>query len=315
MGVRFSDNLTNKEWENTYQEIEELSNYYQFTYENNVIVDKLKFVFAKTKKDIAQVKNRFDWLRSDRILIIEFSIDTKTLTDNNLILKFFIEKRLRDLIVGISIAKKGGIDYGQNPILFIDGKVYSSLASSIHSIGYGVEHAAKIKWPKIRMLDLRTTLTWLNKYQSQMDSLSSDKIGRAINAYSNLFTDIGDNSYSSTLFWTMLGLEALFSAGSDNVLNQVNLKSQVLLGKRKEFKKSFSEMYGYRSKFVHGALDINNKMVLHDRGERVNTHWINYYENEHLAIAIIIATFQKLIMKNLTELDFDLEYKIRATKK
>lgn len=192
IGVRFSENLSNREWKNVYDEIENLSNYYQFTYNENVLVDNVRFTFAKSKKDIKQVDGHFDWLRSDKILIIEFESDGKSFSDNRLFFDSFIEKRLRDLILAISIAKKGGVDYGQSSIFFVDNKMQSTLGSSIHSVGLGVEKAKKINWPKLKMLDLRKTLVWLNNYQAQTDSLSNNKIGRALNAYSHLFSDSGE---------------------------------------------------------------------------------------------------------------------------
>lgn len=312
IGIRFSENFTDRERKNVYDEIEDLSSYYQLTFNECILVEKVKFSFAKSEKETKKVDGYFDWVNSDEILIVEFESDGKTFNDNNLYYESFIEKRIRDLILGISIAKKGGVDYGQNPILFIDNKLISTLGSSIHSIGLCAEKANKIKWPKLKMLDLKTTLTWLNKYQSQMDSLSNNKVGRALNAYSHLFSDNGEINEGSSLFWAMLGIEALYTSETENVMSQVNLKTQVLLGYRKEFKKSVKEMYAYRSSFVHGSLDITNKFILHDHSERDYTHWENYYENEHLAIAVLIATFQKMILKNLIELDFDFEYKLRT---
>lgn len=314
VGIRFSVNLSTREMKNVYDEIENLSNYFQFTFNGNVLVDKVKFAFAKSENDIKQVKGYFDWLRSDQILIIEFENDGKTFHDHKLSYGYFIEKRIRDLILGISIAKKGGIDYGQNAILFIDNKKQTILGSSIHSVGLCAEKAKKIKWPTLKMLDLKTTLTWLNIFQAQMDSLSNTKIGRAINAYSHLFSDNGEVNAGSSLFWTMLGIEALYTSETENVISQVNLKSQVLLGYRKDFKKSVKEMYAYRSSFVHGSTDITNKFVLHDYGERDYKHWDNYYENEQLAIAVLMATFQKMISKNLLDLEFDFEYKLKKSK-
>lgn len=314
VGIRFSENLNDREWKNVYNEIENLSNYYQITYNESVLVEKVKFTFAKSKKDILQVKDSFHFLRTDNILIIEFKSSIKVFQDHKLYFISILEKRFRDLIIGISIAKKGGIDSAEGPILFVNNKLEAKLESSIHSIGFGAEKAHKIKWPKLKILDLRTTLNWLYKYQSQTDSHSTDKIGRALNAYSHLFSNSGEFDDGSSLFWTMLGLEAIYTSETENVMNQVNLKTQVLLGYRKEFKKSIKEMYSYRSSFVHGSLNIPNKLILHEQSERDLKHWNNFYENLNLAIGVLIGTFQKMILKNLTQLDFDFAYKLKISK-
>lgn len=308
LGVRFAENLTNRELKSVYSEIERLTEYYKLTFDNKVIVDKVLFFFAENPKEIEDVNKKFEWVFTDQVLIIEFESDSDNFSKNRLSVGYFVEKRIRDLVIAISIAKKGGIDIGEGARVFINGEYKAKFSSVIHNIGASIERANAIKWPKLKILDLEQTINWLNKYQNKTDSLSNDKISRALNAYSYLFKTRGGDDNASELFWAMVGIESIYAEGNANIVNQVNLKSQIFLGKRKEFKKSFNEMYDYRSRFVHGDLDFINNFVLRDNTEEVFKHWTDLGENQDLATAVLIATFQKLIVSNWTSLDF--EYKV-----
>lgn len=309
VGLQFSEFLTNAEWQNTYDEIERLSEYYNFTVGDIIIVKKIKFAFAKTERSLVQVKDQFHWINTDKVLIIQFTADIDAFKANGLNIDAFIEKRICDLIIAISIAKKGAILVSTIKAFVNDG-VFMDLSPIIHHVDLCLNYAKKIKWPKLKIIDLQKTIHWLSSFQESTDGLSKNKVGRALNAYSYLFNDVGGSDDASGLFWSMVGLEAIYAVGNANIVNQVNSKSQIFLGERKEFKKSFNEMYDYRSRFVHGDLDIVNKSVLFDLTDEVSKHWEDLGNSENLATAILVATFQKLIITDRSSVEF--QYKVVA---
>jgi len=313
LGLRFSEYFSNREWNNTVNEIEKLSDYYKITFREKIIVDKVSFSFSNSENDVLEVKNDFSWVTTDNILIIEFQANFERFHENKLPIDYFINKRLQDIVIAISIAKKGGVEIGHGAIVFINGKRQFEFPIFIHNIAACVQKAKEIKWPNIKIVDLEKTINWLNRFQLETDGLSSNKIGRALNAYSFLFDERGGEDNSAELFWALLGIEALYTDNSTGIINQINTKSQLFLGERKEYKKSFGQMYDFRSRFIHGDLNFSNKFILLDNTDEINKHWLSLDENENLAVAILVATFQKLILSNRDSLDF--EFKIRRNKK
>jgi len=161
----------------------------------------------------------------------------------------------------------------------------------------------------------KKTILWVENYQNQTDSVSDDKIGRALNAFSYMFNDRGGEGDDGTeLFWIMVGLESLYAKGNKDIVTQVNSKSQFFLGQRKEFKKSFQDLYDYRSRLVHGELNFSHKFLLVDNTDKIFNHWMKLYDNQNLAVAVLVASFQKLILSNRTSLDFEMKYKITNLK-
>eukprot|EP00736_Rhodelphis_marinus_P009899 Rmarinus@m.8193 len=139
IGVRFAEGLSDDEWQNTYDEVEHLSTYFQFSIMGEHIVRKVEFQFAKHPKSIYQVKDRFHWLTTDKVLIVKFSAPKKIAA--YAVTSSFV-KRLRDLILAISIAKKGGIDIGGRPVIFIDNQYFEELRPFIHSLDLAAQKAA-----------------------------------------------------------------------------------------------------------------------------------------------------------------------------
>jgi hypothetical protein len=214
-----------------------------------------------------------------------------------------------DLLLAISIARKGGLDVGCKSPIFIDGKLRWFVDPIIHKIDRAHLRAKELKWPKIDNLPLQKTLDWLDSLQNELDAISTSKISRALNAYSYLFKRGGGEGTAAELFWALVGLEAIYVEGNTSLQAQVNLKSQKLLGERRENKKAFNEMYDFRSRFIHGDLNFINRYSIIENTEEYTKHIFSVDDNERLAVAILIATFQKLIKNNWYKLEF--EYRVK----
>jgi hypothetical protein len=164
-------------------------------------------------------------------------------------------------------------------------------------------------WPRLEELKIKETLEWIDNHWSAFNNIPKNRIQRAFNAFSYLFHDnLMDNS-PSDLFFALIGIEALFVAGNESVQKQVDIKSQILLGERKSFKKQFNELYDFRSRFVHGQLNFINKYCLDDLDDDVNNHLFKSYEHSGFASLILIAAIQQHIKLNKTDLEFELKLK------
>ena len=90
--------------------------------------------------------------------------------------------------------------------------------------------------------------------------------------------------------------------GEGSLTQQVRDKTSVLLGAPTSYKKKLNNMYDFRSRLVHGDLDFPGRHNL--REEQEGEHIQELQEAIGLAIAILIATLQEIILRNWNGIDF-----------
>lgn len=139
-------------------------------------------------------------------------------------------------------------------------------------IHFSVAYSRKIGWPALENVPIKHIWEWFFDHTRSVDGISQSKVGRALNAYSYLFHESLLGFNPEDLFWALLGIEALYAEGALGIQSQVDKKTQLVLGKRKEHKKIFGKMYSFRSRFIHGDLDFANREVLNLMDEPVSKY-------------------------------------------
>jgi hypothetical protein len=103
------------------------------------------------------------------------------------------------------------------------------------------------------------------------------------------------------MFWALLGLEALYGRGRDGLADQLRSKSEVFLGAPAAHRRVISKMYDFRSRFIHGDLDVPFQAAPFDElsgfTERLD-------EAELTGIALLVSSLQTLAAANQQELEF-----------
>lgn len=160
----------------------------------------------------------------------------------------------------------------------------------------------EFKWPRLKVLDVNKTWLWLEPLFK--DKISTNKIQRALFGFTWIHHD-SLNDLTNELFYSLLGIEALYAKGNINIMGQINEKVQIVLGELTDFKKVIKQMYDFRSRLVHGDLDIPNKMSADYDIVNIRKYDKELYKSSCLALAILISTFQWMIEKNCTELKFE----------
>ena len=158
--------------------------------------------------------------------------------------------------------------------------------------------AHKINWPKIQQPKIKKTVNWFIDNNLHLDGLSKTPSQKAVNALSYNFFNIHEKD-TSNLFWTMVGIESLLAEGSNSIINQIKTKVNLILGEPKEFKKKLDKLYNYRSRFVHGDINFPAKFSAdYDKFE------MEYWENSHFALSILIALLKNMIIENKHKFEF-----------
>lgn len=225
---------------------------------------------------------------------------------------YFVKDYVIHLIIYSNLAKPGAFDTREGLMKtteILEGtkikiEEFHMLANSITN---AVWLAQKYMWPPIKELPIKFSLDWLNNHWLSFENISENKIQRALNAFSYIFHNnlSSENDSPSDLFYALIGIEAIFVSGDNNIQGQVDQKTQLLLGPRKEYKKVFTELYAYRSRFIHGQLNFINKYYSGEEDITIN-QLLKTYEHSSYAIAILISAIQKHIEMDKNEFEYEL---------
>jgi hypothetical protein len=240
-----------------------------------------------------------EWI--SEYLIIDLTIkDEDELGDYN---RFLINSYLTRLNLLINLSYSTNVD-------FLPGVIYSNTDEYIgeteiiiSSIMNAYEHSTKIKWPVIKNLTLMDTVNWFHKFDIHPNNRSRNNVHRAINAFSQLFGNLKSKN-SADLFWIMLGIESLLAEGSQSISYQIKEKSIIILGKPTEYTKKLGKLYDYRSRLIHGDIDIFPKFYTD-----YESFDIEYGDYLDFAVSILIALIRELIEKQKSEFEFELKLK------
>ena len=106
------------------------------------------------------------------------------------------------------------------------------------------------------------------------------------------------------LLWSLIGIEALYCSGKEGLSEQIFTKTQIFLGEIIDYKKKLKQMYDFRSRLIHGDLNIPPNHFYDDD----NPFRDQLFDSTVFAVAILTATLQKMVYENKKELNF--KYKL-----
>jgi hypothetical protein len=212
------------------------------------------------------------------------------------------ESSLLDLIRAITLARPvSAVLHG--PTIFQDGQITWSGKTMTGDFTFACQYAVDRGWPKIHKLPLSSVLGWLGKHNLARQ-LGETPVGRAYNAFTYLLSE-HTLTDESNLFWVLLGLEALYSRGTENVQRQLDEHSQLLLGQRGTFKRDIKKMYEVRSRFIHGSLPFPPKNFPHDAMPAFNEAMNTIESATDAGLAVLLASLQELIRRDWASLEFE----------
>jgi hypothetical protein len=214
-----------------------------------------------------------------------------------------LAKLAGDLVLAGALAFPGGLD-PTGATYLVDGRHRGSHPFHPSDLWWACEEAAKLGWPSIQQLSFEKSLTWLRALPGFRDGVPHGTVGRAVSALSHLIGIQQSSSPGASLMWCMIGLEALYTRGKEGMSEQLYEKAQALLGSIKTHKKSFRGLYSYRSRFVHGDLDIPLAYTPYDGVQDLQKIEDEAYDAALLAAALLVATLQAMIKHNLSDLHF-----------
>ena len=208
------------------------------------------------------------------------------------------------LLTATTIALPGALKTA-DPTVIVNGNLHRELPMLDGWFDHAIERIRKDGWPPIREIAVVTAWDWFSRLPGLDTGFVSGPVGRAISALTHIiypsspFDDLGTG-----LLWALLGLEAVYGRGPTSIGEQLREKSELLLGKSRNTKRRFATAYNFRSRFVHGDLDIPFRYlddVPHEDTVRMqNTEW----DASFFMQAVLISTIQELVLRNVHHVAF-----------
>ena len=277
-------------------------------YDNNSEFIKVKLLNKKERRAKKIINNiKFD---ESKYEILRFSIkiskkDHITDWSDEIIIHIFI-KNIHELFIIANICVLGSIDYSHS-IIFCNNKItdYNLDRIDVWPLQRSVELTKKIGWPKLDDINFFTAWNWFKKHDKYIDGFINNKTSRAINAFSRIFSFYQfEWDESIILLWSLIGIEALYVEGRTTIMEQVREKIYTLFGEPSSHKKIISDMYNFRSRFVHGDIDFPGFGFISDALEKYEKYADQQMDTVNIAIAILGSTLQYIIKNDWSGIKF-----------
>jgi hypothetical protein len=213
---------------------------------------------------------------------------------------FEVRSLIGHLALAAAIAKPGLLSLSEGVVLVDGERITSSPATDTGGIWLAADHAREHAWPPLSSIPILKTFAWLVAAPGFREGAPRGRLGRALCALSHILTEHS----RLNLLWAALGLEALYCDAPHGLAPQLLTRSAALLGRPVEFKRQVSRMYNFRSRLVHGDMDFPLSYSEGAREFLEEEYEMGAIASERAAVALLIATLQRLVEANGVGLRF-----------
>jgi hypothetical protein len=208
------------------------------------------------------------------------------------------------VLTAATIALPGGIKT-VSPKVIINGIGDRDVPTLDSHLADAVEMAREEGWPPVRDISVPMSWRWFSRLPGLEAGMVSGPVGRAVTALTHiLYPEAPFGDMSTGLVWALLGLEAIYGRGSTGVGEQLREKSELLLGKCSSQKKRLSAAYNFRSRFIHGDLDIPFKYTEEVDHDEILKFGNETWEATLFTQALLVSTIQELVLRDSHSISF-----------
>ncbi len=283
--------------------------------------DIFTFFVIKTRK-LGNVEFKINWAIMDNA-IIEYrekkekvkldlpiilsceEIDLKPTYIYN-IMNHYIEVVMYDIFFIVNLSSPGSFSI-YNCILKVDqeykitfkyDECLFDVAAYNHQRNNGIE---------LVNIDLYKVHKWYYSISSIDNQISTNSVNRSIFAILNCINI--DVIVPTSIIWLTHAIESVYNLPSTGIqsalINRVNIVLQIPEKNRKNIRKRIVKFYNLRSRFVHGDFSISHPIQNEVLDDKVDNYIIDILDSYSYISNILLATLQKMIIKNCKELRFE----------
>lgn len=215
------------------------------------------------------------------------------------------KKQVQNFAISVNISYPGLLEISKYEI-YINGEPYYFSKRVLSTLLISVTEARRDNWPEINIIDIKKTWSWLKQRTGFIRGMANNSIERALAA----FTYIYDCYSYEDLFYSMIGIEAIYVRSKDGILQQIKEKSRAIFGEPKDYMKRLKHMYNVRSRFIHGDLNFPSRYCKEDDTKEFQKFSDEeYFDSKNLAQAILIASIQQFVLADIEEIEFEIKAK------
>lgn len=215
------------------------------------------------------------------------------------------KQQIQNFAIAVNISYPGLLEIS-NIKMYVNNEHYFSSKQILSDLLVSVTEARRDNWPEINVIDINKTWKWLKQRTGFINGMSTNAIERALTA----FTYIYDCHSYEDLFYTMIGIEAIYVRNKEGILQQIKEKTRAIFGEPADYMKRLKHMYNIRSRFIHGELNFPTRYCTDsDTVEFIKFSDEEYFDSKNLAQAILVASIQQFVIRDTEEIEFELKVK------
>lgn len=270
----------------------------------------------KTKADFDEMMEKMnEYIRRKEVGLIRESLEIELSVYNSDNDRFtdlgYVINVLYQIFLAMNLAVPGSCDFysaavsplssdGNDPrkeeLLLLTGSVFEGAA----------ELGEKWNWPILQDLPIQKVLGWIQQIGLPESHFAHFTTERAI--YGLLHVCNQTDISPSEVVWLAQALETLFDTPQAGISKVLRERIFLVLGEpsenSKKIKKAINAFYDYRSRYVHGEIPIPNPMSLRLSDSSLDDFINELMEHVDLAILLVVAALQKLIIQGGSNFEF-----------
>ncbi|MCM3747902.1 HEPN domain-containing protein [Paenibacillus pasadenensis] len=157
----------------------------------------------------------------------------------------------------------------------------------------------------INRIDIISVIDWLKGLKDFWTEIALSKTGTSINYLRYFYEDNGPLN----CLWLCMALEALLVTNQNFSKNQIYGKLRYFIDEEeidsKTLQKLVENFYSFRSKIVHGKLNLYRPTMIYDASKEVNTLEDSMISNESFGYLALRVCLHTMIGNNIHDLDFE----------
>jgi hypothetical protein len=215
-----------------------------------------------------------------------------------------LEMEVSNLFLLANILRPGSLTVAPGFSFFNDEYVGPTSPFYSEDWSRAIDASKKYKWPDYQSLSINQAWSWLEATKCIENGIARGQVGRALAALSHIAPPQLEHGSTMNLAWILLALESLYCSGSRGLKEQLVAKSELLLGQRSQNKKDFGAMYDFRSRLLHGDMDMPMRYSELNAVPDFERHFDDLGNYEGLGLAALLATLQIMVKNNWFNLSF-----------
>lgn len=205
------------------------------------------------------------------------------------------------VVIACNIARPGSLNLSKG-YMFVGDDYYRDMFGLMSDFNLLWAFGAKVTWPKLKRLKVRSVWDWLNKLDDFRCGVGRTPLGKCLSALSFLFVNHFRQDSPLDDLWIIVALEAIFSSNGSQ--KDIATKAEAVLGRSPTNLKWVQDLYQERSKLIHGGKALPFSISDGGVSDNYEKSLQERMDLTHASLPCVLAVLQFMCQNGLYELKF-----------